>query len=670
MPKSPNSSFLLCLRPWLLPLALGACGEGAGANGVEGTDPAPPAAPEAADESPPVALRVYDPGSPAWYVATDGSGTSLILLAAKDASHNPVALNGVLFAVGDEWWRFEVDSEGRPQRIEGPRGTWLMSDYDETGFDLHEARPGQEPTHERVPLGPGQLAALSVLPLPLTGASTLDKGLAAGDALQWAERMRSMLECAGTAVAQRSTALQTVVRCSDMLLGAAASETVRTFIDVLATVSSGVTCIASGVAAFGGVTTPSALVGLAIACPSAVQGALELLRTPTDERFDRGFQLRVEAELVEDQSSPVLVYLVPQPGDDALRSVEADLALVGGATRQPLAFREGRWQWSGRLTPPEPYQRYVAFVIDGTEYFSGGLVDVRPALPPFELTLEASSAVVPLGASVSLTAEPTGGLAPYRMAWAAGGDLLAEETFSVERRPERRTRYQVAAADSAQRSPRFAEAELWVAVCGDGECSPEESPDLCATDCTPSPCEVEPCGPEPTAPAVADDGESGAPLPEVTTCGPGGNRERFQFTGTGARSDVVLDTTTGLVWHRGVEYTSADLPACDFDVTISAATPYCCRPPSIVPYAPGCNYLGFQQLCQEQGMRMATVDELLHLARDAGTCWENWESWSAPTGPTTAGFVRKTGLLVGSYEYAIPGDERIWYASDHVRCVR
>ena len=174
--------------------------------------------------------------------------------------------------------------------------------------------------------------------------------------------------------------------------------------------------------------------------------------------------------------------------------------------------------------------------------------------------------------------------------------------------------------------------------------------------------------------AGVSDPDAGA---TVETCGPANNRSRFEFVGNGAWDDLVLDTVTGLTWHRGVEATNNDpsLPPCMYDATnrIPREQPYCCNDfgnGRAVP--PGCNWSGFKKLCEDQGWRLATVDELLEFGNNNGLCFDNWSSWSAATGTWRAALVQRLGAAVGSLEYSIPATAVApWQAfPNYVRCVR
>lgn len=144
----------------------------------------------------------------------------------------------------------------------------------------------------------------------------------------------------------------------------------------------------------------------------------------------------------------------------------------------------------------------------------------------------------------------------------------------------------------------------------------------------------------------------------TTFCGPGTDRTRFRIEGDGSWDDLVTDTVTGLVWHRDVEHTLNDpaFPGCGLPrPPVPREEIFCCNDAGgdrAVP--PGCNWRGFKFLCERQGWRLATVDELQELGNNAGLCFENWSSWSAATGDWMATVVSQLGVAVGKLEYSLP----------------
>jgi hypothetical protein len=182
------------------------------------------------------------------------------------------------------------------------------------------------------------------------------------------------------------------------------------------------------------------------------------------------------------------------------------------------------------------------------------------------------------------------------------------------------------------------------------------------------------------APAMAPEAGSAADAPafpdaatsdaDAQACTQG---TRYRYTGTTLWNDLIYDCMTGLTWHFDVERTKNALPPCDISLTIKGDTAYCCTASPADPngyYLPACNWLGFQQICNDEGWRLATKDELVAVTGRDGFYANNWSSWSAMSSPNHAFYVRVTGLLVGATEYTTNGDQHIWYAKESVRCVR
>jgi hypothetical protein len=176
--------------------------------------------------------------------------------------------------------------------------------------------------------------------------------------------------------------------------------------------------------------------------------------------------------------------------------------------------------------------------------------------------------------------------------------------------------------------------------------------------------------------------DAGTRPPKELSCGKNG---RYRVTVTGAWNDEVVDTQNGLVWHRTNERVSG-LPTCSPPLGWSASEePVCCKNGGADPTYGKCNWAGAQKLCRDQGMRLATVQELKDMNTATGTCastvgdellncpvcFLSWETW---TGTATSpgayyyarsrdlGLTETSGLMnfAGSAPYGIFG----------VKCVR
>jgi hypothetical protein len=176
--------------------------------------------------------------------------------------------------------------------------------------------------------------------------------------------------------------------------------------------------------------------------------------------------------------------------------------------------------------------------------------------------------------------------------------------------------------------------------------------------------------------------DAGAPPPKQLSCG---KNERYKVTVTGAWNDEVVDTETGLTWHRTNERVSG-LPVCSPPLGWSASEePVCCKSGGADPTYGKCNWAGAQKLCQDQGMRLASVDELKAMNTASGTCastvddelkncpvcflsWESWSSTATTPGAYYYARSRELGLTDRSGLMSFAGNTP--YGIWGVKCVR
>lgn len=467
-----------------------------------------------------VVEQVIGSDSPVFLVASDQQNHAVAFLADKDPLGNPLEVTGVAFTATGSYVAYLVDRLGRPRKIATEDMIVMFSDYtsDSVRVDSYSAQTGA--STRVVALSSKELDAIRVVPPSLEGSVGVSKNPLQAAVVGGVRGTPQALTGAdvtgaiGAILAEFARLTLDALDCTNaklfgdlipwLLPSPACQRLIERFGPHFATLFEGlkgfrdavpcvlkinalVAAVASGA---GIVLTPALAFGLVATCTSAVMGITRLIKEGLHEaRFVAGFKLKVRGDLRERKPSDLSLALVPEHGDGRLHSVVVDLQEVGGSSRQSMKpDSNGIWVWSGSVTPTEGGVRLVHLIVDGRAIPGGTPVVVIPAdRSPLSVALTSSASPIQLGEQVTLDAQVSGGTAPYTYLWRAlyqgirGHDFESHDA-SLRDSPRTQVRYQVALYDQ---SPivRFGEAELWVDVCGDRECTGSENAALCRVDC-------------------------------------------------------------------------------------------------------------------------------------------------------------------------------------------